>query len=142
MDKKKLAVIHIVKRELSLNDDEYRNILERVTGVRSAKDLTDNQFHKLMRFFIKTRHYQVSSKGITLRQKYYLRRLKEELQWDDAHFQNYMHKYFHNRDLNTYTKHDASNLIFALKSILLTTEKHGESSRLKLKSEEIEELGN
>ncbi len=118
MDKKKLAVIHIVKRELSLSDDEYRNILERVAGVRSAKDLTDDQFHKLMRYFVRTRHYRVTSKGITLRQIYYLRQLKGRLQWDDSHFQNYIHKYFHNRDLNTYTKHDASNLIVALKSIL------------------------
>ncbi len=118
MDKKKLAVIHIVKRELSLSDDEYRNILERVTGVRSAKDLTDNQFHKLMRYFVKTRHYQVSNKGITMRQKYYLQQLKERLRWDDAHFLNYIHKYFQNRDLNTYSKHEASNLIVALKAIL------------------------
>ena len=118
MDKKKLAAMHIVKRELSLSDDEYRNTLERVAGVRSAKDLTDDQFHKLMRYFVRTRHYRVASKGITLRQKYYLRQLKERLQWDDSHFQNYIHKYFHNRDLNTYTKHDASNLIVALKSIL------------------------
>ena len=118
MDKKKLAVIHIVKRELSLSDDEYRNTLERITGVRSAKDLTDDQFHKLMRYFVRTRHYRVESKGITLRQKYYIRQLKERLQWDDSHFHNYIHKYFHNRDLNTYTKHDASNLIVALKSVL------------------------
>lgn len=118
MDKKKLAVIHIVKRELSLSDDEYRSILERVAGVRSAKDLTDNQFNNLMRYFVKTRHYRSSKKGITLRQKYYLRQLKEKLQWDDTHFQNYLYKYFHNRELNTYTKHDASNLIVALKSIL------------------------
>ncbi len=118
MDKKKLAVIHIVKRELSLSDDEYRNTLERVAGVRSAKDLTDDQFHKLMRYFVRTRHYRVASKGITLRQKYYLRQLKERLQWDDSHFRNYIHKYFHNRDLSAYTKHDASNLIVALKSIL------------------------
>ena len=118
MDKKKLAVIHIVKRELSLSDDEYRDILERVAGVRSAKDLTDDQFHKLMRYFVRTRHYRVTGKGITLRQKYYIRQLKERLQWDDSHFQNYIHKYFHSRDLNSYTKHDASNLIVALKSIL------------------------
>ena len=118
MDKKKLAVIHIVKRELSLSDDEYRNTLERIAGVRSAKDLTDDQFHKLMRYFVRTRHYRVTSKGITLRQIYYLRQLKERLQWDDSHFRNYIHKYFHNRDLSTYTKHDASNLIVALKSIL------------------------
>ncbi len=84
MDKKKLAVIHIVKKELSLSDGEYRNILERITGVRSAKDLTDNRFHKLMRYFVRTRHYRVTNKGITLRQKYYLRQLKESLQWDDA----------------------------------------------------------
>ena len=125
MDKKKLAVIHIVKRELSLSDDEYRNILERVAGVRSAKDLTDDQFHKLMRYFVRTSHYQVASKGVTLRQKYYIRQLKERLQWDDSHFRNYIHKYFHNRDLNTYTRHDASNLIVALKAIL---EGHGNSN--------------
>ena len=118
MDKKKLAVIHIVKRELSLSDDEYRDILERVAGVRSAKDLTDDQFHKLMRYFVRTRHYRVTGKGITLRQKYYIRQLKERLQWDDSHFQNYIHKYFHSRDLNSYTKHDASNLIVALKAVL------------------------
>jgi hypothetical protein len=118
MDKKKLAVIHIVKRELSLSDDEYRNTLERVSGVRSAKDLTDDQFHKLMRYFVRTRHYRTANKGITLRQKYYIRQLKERLQWDDSHFQNYIHKYFHNRDLNSYTRHDASNLIVALKSVL------------------------
>ena len=118
MDKKKLAVIHIVKRELSLSDDEYRNTLERVSGVRSAKDLTDDQFHKLMRYFVRTRHYRTANKGITLRQKYYIRQLKERLQWDDSHFQNYIHKYFHNRDLNSYTRHDTSNLIVALKAVL------------------------
>ena len=125
MDKKKLAVIHIVKRELSLSDDEYRDILERVASVRSAKDLTDDQFHKLMRYFVRTRHYRVTGKGITLRQKYYIRQLKERLQWDNSHFRNYIHKYFHNRDLNSYTKHDASNLIVALNAIL---EIHGNSN--------------
>ncbi len=118
MDKKKLAVIHIVKRELSLSDNEYRNILKRVTGVQSAKDLTDDQFHKLMRYFVRTRHYRETNGGITLRQKYYLQQLKERLQWDDAHFRNYMYKYFHKRGLNAYTKHEASNLIVALKKIL------------------------
>jgi len=67
----------------------------------------------------------VANKGITLRQKYYLRQLKERLQWDDYHFRNYIHKYFHNRELNTYNKHDASNLIVALKKIL---KMHGNSN--------------
>ena len=122
MDKKKLAVIHIVKKELSLSDGEYRDILERIAGVRSAKDLTDNQFHKLMRYFVRTRHYRVTGSGITMRQKYYIRHLKEDLQWDDDHFQNYLHKYFHKRELATYSKHDASNLIVALNAVL---ESHG-----------------
>jgi len=118
MDKKKLAVIHIVKRELSLSDEEYRNILERVAGVRSSRDLTDSQFHKLMRYFVRTMHYRVTGKGITLRQKYYINQLKKDLGWDDSHFQNYINKYFHNRDLETYSKHDASNLIVTLNAIL------------------------
>ena len=118
MDKKKLAVIHIVKKELSLSDGEYRDILERIAGVRSSKYLTDNQFHKLMRYFVRTRHYRETSKGITMRQEYYIRHLKEDLQWDDDHFQNYLHKYFHKRELKTYSKHDASNLIVALKAVL------------------------
>ncbi len=118
MNNKKLAVIHIVKRELSLSDEEYRNILERVVGVRSSKDLTDSQFHKLMRYFVRTLHYRVTSKGITLRQKHYIKQLEKDLGWDDSHFQNYINKYFHNRDLETYSKHDASNLIVALNTIL------------------------
>ena len=118
MDRKKLAVIHIVKKELSLSDEEYRNILERVAGVRSSRDLTDSQFHKLMRYFVRTMHYRVTGKGITLRQKYYIKQLKKDLGWDDSHFQNYINKYFHNRDLETYSRHDASNLIVALNTIL------------------------
>ena len=133
MDNKKLAVIHIVKRELSLSDEEYRNILEQVAGVRSSKDLTDSQFHKLMRYFVRTMHYRVTGKGITLRQKYYIKQLKKNLGWDDLHFQNYINKYFHNRDLENYSKHDASNLIVALNAILSshiptqrqTEQKHG-----------------
>ncbi len=118
MDNKKLAVIHIVKRELSLSDEEYRNILERIAGVRSSKDLTDSKFHKLMRYFVRTQHYRVSGERITLRQKYYLKQLKRNLGWDGSHFQNYINKYFHNRNLETFSKHDASNLIVALNAIL------------------------
>ncbi len=120
MDNKKLAVIHIVKRELSLSDEEYRNVLERVAGVRSSRDLTDSQFHKLMRYFVRTLNYRATSKGITLRQKYYIKRLKKDLGWDDSHFRNYINKYYHNRNLETYSRHDASNLIVALNTIIRT----------------------
>ena len=35
-----LAQIHIAKKELSLTDDSYRDLLERVTGQRSSKGMT------------------------------------------------------------------------------------------------------
>ncbi len=36
-----LAKIHIAKKQLCLDDDAYRDMLERVTGQRSAKGLGD-----------------------------------------------------------------------------------------------------
>ena len=94
------------------------NIPRLISAYYTNKPDTGNQFHKLMRYFVRTRHYRVTNGGITLWQKYYIRQLKERLQWDDSHFQNYIYKYFHKRELNTYTMHDASNLIVALLSIL------------------------
>lgn len=38
-----LAVIHVKKKSLSLDDDTYRDLLERVTGVRSAGEMTEQQ---------------------------------------------------------------------------------------------------
>jgi phage gp16-like protein len=50
----KLAQIHIAKAQLGLGDDEYRALLGRVAGVRSAKELTNrnvgtviNEFQRL-----------------------------------------------------------------------------------------------
>ncbi|MCZ4273324.1 gp16 family protein [Maritalea porphyrae] len=36
-----LAKIHIAKKELRLDDDAYRDVLERITGKRSAKGLSE-----------------------------------------------------------------------------------------------------
>lgn len=38
-----LASIHVAKKQLGLDDDTYRDLLERVTGQRSAKGLSDAQ---------------------------------------------------------------------------------------------------
>lgn len=38
-----LAKIHILKKEAGLDDEAYRDLMERETGVRSAKDLNDKQ---------------------------------------------------------------------------------------------------
>lgn len=39
------AKIHIAKKELGLDDDAYRDVLERITGKRSSKGMSANQ-HK------------------------------------------------------------------------------------------------
>lgn len=39
----RLAAIHLGKKELGLDDDTYRDLLEQVTGKRSAKDLNTDE---------------------------------------------------------------------------------------------------
>ena len=39
----RLAAIHLGKKELGLDDDTYRDMLEQVTGKRSAKGLNDDE---------------------------------------------------------------------------------------------------
>ena len=43
-----LAKIHLAKKELCLDDDTYRALLERLFGVTSAKDLSDRQMGRLL----------------------------------------------------------------------------------------------
>lgn len=40
-DRRLLAKLHCAKRDLALDDDTYRDVLERVTGKRSAAELGD-----------------------------------------------------------------------------------------------------
>ncbi len=118
MDRKKLAVIHIVKKELGLSDNEYRDILEKYAGVRSAKDLDENGFRKLMHHFVRSRHYRSSRDVITLHQKMYIKHLVSEAGWDKDHFVNFMKKYYRKSALESFSKKKASNLIESLKNII------------------------
>lgn len=118
MDRKKLAVIHIVKKELGLSDDEYRDILEKYAGVRSAKDLDEKGFRKLMYHFVRSRHFRSRRDVITLRQKMYIKHLVAEAGWDEEHFVNFMKKYYRKSTLESYSKKEASNLIESLKNII------------------------
>jgi phage gp16-like protein len=43
-----LARVHVLKKELGLDDDIYRDIVERLVGSRSAKDATDRQLGDLV----------------------------------------------------------------------------------------------
>ena len=118
IDHKKLAVIHIVKKELGLSDQEYRDSLEKITGVRSAKDLDDQSFHQLMHYFTRSKHYRRNKNSITFRQKMYIKHLQEDLAWNGSHFKNFLHKYYKKNTINTFTKQEAGKVIESLKHIL------------------------
>ncbi|MGA1824045.1 MAG: phage protein GemA/Gp16 family protein [bacterium] len=116
-DRKKLALIHIIKRELNLSDSEYRNILQQAAGVRSAKDLNKEKFRKLMNYFVRSKHYRINHYGLTIKQKFYIKSLAHEMGWDEGHLSNFIHKYYHTFDIDTLTKHEAIKVIESLKKV-------------------------
>ncbi len=117
MDKNKLALIHIIKKELDLSDPEYRSILEEVVGVRSARELDEDKFRKLMNYFVRSKYYRVNPFGLTMRQKLYLKYLAQKLGWQDAHLDNFLHKYYHKSGIDKLTKAEASKAIESLKNV-------------------------
>lgn len=118
LDPKKLAAIHIVKRELGLSDRDYRDRLEKVTGLRSARDLDERGFRKLMNDFARSEHYRINQDGLTFRQKMYIQGLQEQLKWDERHFVNFLKKYYRKSDLLSLTRKEAVKVIESLKNIL------------------------
>jgi len=118
LNHKQLAVIHITVKELGLSELEYRDTLEKVTGVRSSRELDEAGFRKLMRYFVRSHHYQVNAHRMTLRQKLYIRHLVEDLGWDPNHFSNFLHKYYHSEAVEKLDKASASKLIESLKHII------------------------
>lgn len=117
MDRKRLALIHIVKKELRLSDEEYRGILHKAAGVHSAKELTDEKFRKLMRYFVRSKHYRVNRGGMTIRQKVFIQSLVDGIGWDEGHWKNFLRKYYHVDRLEDLTKAQASHVIESLKHI-------------------------
>ena len=123
LDHKKLAVIHIVKKELAVSDQEYRDTMEKVAGVRSAKELDDAGFQRLMRYFARSDHYRSRREGITFRQRMYIKHLMEDLAWDATHCANFLKKYYKTADIGTLSKKEGSKVIESLKHILAGREK-------------------
>jgi hypothetical protein len=117
MDKKKLATIHIIKKELNLSDPEYRNILQEVTGVRSAKDLDEEKFRKLMNYFVRSKYYQINPFGLTMRQKLYIKYLAQQMGWLEEHLNNFLHKYYRKSGIDKLTKEEAIKVIESLKNV-------------------------
>jgi len=129
LDNKKLAVIHIVKNELGLSDQEYRDRLEEITGVRSAKFLDEQGFRRLMNYFARSKYYRRSPESLTFRQRMYIKGLQGQLLWSEPHFENFLKKYYKKSGINTLTRKEGAKVIESLKNIL-------EHERLKKGSEE------
>jgi len=118
LEHNQLAAVHIVKKELNLTDDAYRDILQEVAGVRSARDLDAAGFRKLMRYFARSRYYMANPEGMTLKQKLYIRHLVDDLGWNPDHFRNFLHKYYKKMALERYSRQEAGKVINGLKSII------------------------
>lgn len=118
LDHKKLAIIHITVKELGLAEQEYRDTLEKVTGVRSSRELDEAGFRQLMRYFARSRHYRINLSGMTFRQKLYIRHLVEDLGWNPSHFANFLRKYYHTDSVEKLSRVEASKLIESLKHII------------------------
>jgi hypothetical protein len=117
IDQKKLAVIHILKKELNLSDEEYRNILHEAAGVSSAKELDEDKFRKLMNFFVRSKYYRLNPHGLTIRQKLFINYLAQTLGWENSHLDNFIHKFYHKTAVDALTKQEAIKAIESLKSI-------------------------
>lgn len=48
MTKQKLSVIHIAKQRLGISDEGYRDILQKIGGVGSSKELDEHGFEAIM----------------------------------------------------------------------------------------------
>jgi hypothetical protein len=78
--KRLLAKIHIAKKELGLGDDTYRDVLEKVTGKRSASGCTDRELGAVMDHFkslgfVPRAGWNKSSAGPAA-EKYYLPKMR------------------------------------------------------------------
>lgn len=118
IDKKKLAAIHIVKKELDLSEEEYRRILREAAGVNSAKDLDDGKFRQVMNYFVRSNYYRLNPSGLTIRQKLYIEFLAGQLHWEVPHVRNFLHKYYHKFNIEELSKKEAIKVIESLKHIM------------------------
>ena len=115
---KKIAVIHKIKNDLKISEEEYRKILKESAGVISSKELDEIGYKKVIKAFMKSKYFQEKTGSITLKQKYYINSLFLKLKWDKTHTLNYIKKYFHVDGIEKMDKKTASKLIVALNNII------------------------
>ena len=63
IDNRTKAAIHVAKAQLALSEDSYRDVMERVAGVRSSNDLDDEGARRLMAEFERLGFVNATKKG-------------------------------------------------------------------------------
>jgi hypothetical protein len=48
----------------------------------------------------------------------YIKNLKDQLNWQESHFVNFMKKYYRKSDINSFTRKEAIKVIESLKNVL------------------------
>ncbi len=134
LTRRQLALLHVAKARLGLDDETYRDLLEGETGVRSARDLDDVGFRAVLRRLRKL-GFQPRAAGAvgrladrpgmaTARQLDYIRALwRRHAGADDAvHLRNWLRKRFGVDDLRFLDRRMAHETLVALKAMVARAE--------------------
>jgi hypothetical protein len=117
MDRRKLARVHILKKELGLADSEYRDLLRRVGGVDTSKDLDAFGYQNVIQRMEAERRRREEANRLTEKQLRYIHRLERQLGWGDEHLENFLSRYYHKRT-DQLTRTEGSHAIESLKHVL------------------------
>jgi hypothetical protein len=128
INNKKIALIHVAKNQLGLDDGIYRDILYREAQVRSSKDLNEAGFEAVMNCFNEMGFQSTSNRRkkkrkvrtngtVTPEQQEYINDLYDKLGWDSPK----RRIGFNKRQIGkpwAQTVKEASDLIEGLKAML------------------------
>lgn len=133
IDRSKIALIHVAKKQLALDDDEYRTILHAVCGVESAKDIKRlEDFRELMRAFGKLgfKNSEVKERAMRFRrdndsaaspdQLGVIKEIWKRVTWnpdDPKALDSFLQNRFHVPNLAMLSRRKASDVIEALKEM-------------------------
>ena len=126
---KKIALLHVAKKQLGLDDDTYRDILRRWGGAESSRSLDPIGFEKVMirmeglgfRSTWTKRTFGDREGMASAAQVDFIRRLWEEYHPDDAreaHLNAWLHRFHHVSALRFVSAGKAAKIIPALKAMV------------------------
>lgn len=118
---KLIAAIHVAKKQLGLDDDTYRDMLQHVTGQRSAKDLTIDQLSQVMKHLEQSGFKNAKSFGdkpdVAKQKELLIKKIEAHLAENKLHW-NYAKgiakKMFQKEALEFCTKNELHSIVAAL----------------------------